>query len=223
MLRLWPLLRVDDLDRSFPQWLAAALPLIQNRNERSARLAQNYLLTFRAVETGLLVPITLPAPRQLADDAVRSSLVVTGPAAVKAKITRGLPAAKAMQEAAAESARSAMRHSMSGGREAILDAVEADPRASGRFFRATGGKACAFCAMLASRGPVYRSDDESSAGFQAHDSCGCVPEPHYRDDAEWPPGSREYRELWDRTTKDSGGGQKAINAFRRALAGGDAA
>lgn len=54
---------------------------------------------------------------------------------------------------------------------------------------------CAFCAMLASRGPVYKSG--VTAGFEAHDGCDCsatlvVKNQPWEGEAEW----RALEELW---------------------------
>lgn len=59
-------------------------------------------------------------------------------------------------------------------RETILTNAERDPGRP-RWYRYASANACAFCAMLASRGAAYRS--EASSGFDAHDHCGCFPVP----------------------------------------------
>jgi hypothetical protein len=99
---------------------------------------------------------------------------------------------------------------LDGGRETLLDTMRDDQRAIG-WARSASGKACAFCAERASRGPVYK---EESAGFQSHDGCGCTPEPVFSEDADWPVGSREYQQMWKDLT-DGQSGLDAINAFRR--------
>lgn len=43
--------------------------------------------------------------------------------------------------------------------------------AGARWARAVSGDACAFCAMLSTRGAAYRS--ESTADFRSHDHCRC--------------------------------------------------
>jgi len=58
--------------------------------------------------------------------------------------------------------------------------------------RVASANSCAFCAMLASRGPVYK---EETVDFEAHDHCTCGSEPVY-EGAEWPPNSKEYQDLW---------------------------
>ena len=69
--------------------------------------------------------------------------------------------------------------------------------------------------MLATRGPVYRG--EESAGFEAHDGCGCSAMIVY-DRLAWTPEDgpeREFYDLWFDTTKGLSG-KDALNTFRRA-------
>jgi len=55
-------------------------------------------------------------------------------------------------------------------RATILTNVRRDP-AGVRWYRGTSAKCCAFCAMAASRGAVYRS--EQTADFKPHNNCHC--------------------------------------------------
>lgn len=57
-------------------------------------------------------------------------------------------------------------------RATILTNTRRDP-AQPRWYRGASGKCCAFCAMVASRGAVYRS--EQTADFKAHSNCRCFP------------------------------------------------
>jgi hypothetical protein len=78
-------------------------------------------------------------------------------------------------EVASGMARDALRGAstrmvMMGGRDTITNAVRTDPVADG-WERVIEPGACGFCAMLASRGAVYK---ESTVNFRAHDHCHCV-------------------------------------------------
>ncbi|OLT27752.1 hypothetical protein BJF83_17355 [Nocardiopsis sp. CNR-923] len=96
----------------------------------------------------------------------------------------------------------ALRHASAGGREGMVDAARHDPKALGYARITVGTENCAFCLMLVSRGPVYRSEsaallrDGTSEPY--HDRCDCIAVPVFdRDD--WP-GRDEYLEmqrLWD--------------------------
>jgi hypothetical protein len=65
---------------------------------------------------------------------------------------------------------SATRLVMAGGRDTITATTPQDPVAKG-WERVIEPGACSFCAMLASRGAVYK---ESTVDFRAHDHCHCV-------------------------------------------------
>jgi hypothetical protein len=205
MLAAWGLLDPKDLDRTVARWTRVAIPIVSQQRASSAALAGGYMSAFRALELG---PGAFQPTLAGASDraALLTSLTVTGPATIKLAMSRGVTLERAIGIAQATSAAAAMRHALNGGRGTILASVQADTAALG-WARATSGNACAFCEMLASRGPVY---GEESADFQAHDNCACTAEPVYDRETEWTPGARAARELWDRTG--------SLNEFRRALA-----
>lgn len=209
----WALLDPGDLDGSVGRWLDVTVPLVVRQRRQSVRLAGRYLQAFRAIEAGLTdrwVPV-LDVPDEL--DAIITSLTVTGPVAIKQQVAKLVPAETASSAAQAKAAAAAMRHALNGGRESIIRSVRADTKALG-WARVVSGRPCAFCAMLASRGPVYRAE---TVGFQAHDNCSCSAEPVYRADAPWPPGSRRYAELWEQAKAEEG--DTAAN-FRRLVEAG---
>jgi hypothetical protein len=177
MQSVWPLLNVDDLDGSFERWLRATTTIVGGQRVASARLAANYVQTFKTLELGagaaaapIVLAETVPA------DQIATSMLVVGPVAVKSALGRGVPPVKAMEIASARTSAAAMRHTLNGGRDTITGTVNADPQAS-RWRRVTSGNACDFCSMLAGRGTVYQS---GTVTFQAHDGCGCTAEPVYR-------------------------------------------
>lgn len=210
LLTVWPLLDVEDLDRTFERWTRAVAPIVNRQRATSAEVAARYVRAFRTAEIGVDGPAMRAAP--LPTQQLVTSLLVTGPASIRARLAGGMAFEKAVDNARAGSAQAAMRHVLNGGRQTITTTVEQDDRALG-WARVTSGKACAFCSMLASRGPIYKSQ---SAQFQAHDHCHCGAEPVYRSDAAWPKGSAELRDLWEQST---GGlaGDDARKAFADAL------
>jgi len=213
--RVWPLLDPDDLDESFDRWIAAAAPIVGTNRRASAELAANYVRTFKRLELGAraVAPVVLAAVAPSA--AVTTSLLVTGPVAVKQALARGVSIDRAMRTAEARSAAAAMRHALNGGRDTITATISEDRDALG-WARVTSGRPCAFCAMLSSRGPVYKGED--TAGFQPHDNCHCVPEPVYRQDAAWPPGAERFRALWDQAKSADG---DTGSVFRRLVESGE--
>lgn len=213
ILRLWPLLDVDDLDGSFDQWLRAVLSFVSAHRGVSARLSGSYLTAFRALELGAdAEPFTPTLAVDVPAAAVATSMLVTGPVSIRAARARGVPSAMAIATARAGSAAAAVRHSLNGGRDTIAHMVNGDPLIVG-WARATSGAACTFCAMLAARGPVYST---GTVSFHAHDSCMCMSEPVYHRDADWPAGSRRYHDLWNDATAGLSG-DDARSAFAAAL------
>ena len=216
-LDAWDLLDPSDLDGTIPRWLRVMRPAIGAQHATSAELAANYVATFRTLELGAGAGQLTPALATLDAAAVDSSLLVTGPYRLRSDLAKGVRFDTALETAKTSAARSAMRHAMAGGRGTITRTTAADRRALG-WARATSGDPCAFCAMLASRGPVYGAD---SGGFQAHDGCSCTAEPVYRSDASWPAGSDRWADLWQEATTglspSERAGNGALNAFRRTL------
>lgn len=207
--RLWRLLDPTNVDAHTAEWLAAIVPILQVNRSRSAILARNYVRLYRQLELGVSADIAVPLDDQLDTTAVRVSLAVTGPAMLKqATRTHGL--ARAVQIAQKTSEGEALKHVLNGGRGTTINAVQHDPAALG-YARGTRGNPCAFCAMLASRGPVYKGED--TAGFQPHGKCACQPEIVYDDDAPRP--GQAFEALWADTTGEYSGDEKR-KAFRRA-------
>lgn len=157
------------------------------------------------------------------DTAAEASLATNGPANIKSKTKRGRTAEQAAREAAAQAAGAAGRHVLEGSRRTNLELVRNDEEAIG-WIRVTDGDPCAFCAMLASRGPKYRNklsattvvdpNAKRALGEQYHDNCACTAEPMFSRAQAWPPLNREFRELWNRVAK---GRKDPLNAFRREL------
>lgn len=146
------------------------------------------------------------------DRVAKVSLEVTGPVAQKIAAARKKPLDEARDASFTQAAGAATRQVLTGGRKSLLTLLEEDPQALG-WIRVTDGDPCAFCALLASRGPVYRSQE--TAAFQAHDHCACTAEPVYSRNTLWPGRAKEFRGLW-RTSTEGFSGKDARNAFRRA-------
>jgi hypothetical protein len=127
---------------------------------------------------------------------------------------RGATAETAMRNAFVLSSGAAARLVLNGGRQTIYDTGRDDPATTG-WYRETSGDPCAFCALLASRGGVYYSED--TAGFEAHDHCSCIPVPMYDGDSPLPRGDAAG---WARIYQEHAqGGSDPLNRFRRAYEG----
>lgn len=109
------------------------------------------------------------------------------------------------------------RHVEQAGRDAIITASDRDPLTV-RWARVpTGRETCAFCWMLASRGPVYRVRAATSDMRAWHDNCDCLAVPVF-DPSDWPGRDTHHtaRDLWRDSTAGYSG-RDALNAFRRTL------
>lgn len=140
------------------------------------------------------------------------------------ELNRGLKPAAQQRAGAA-----AVRHVHNGGRDASMTVVKADLKARG-YVRVTRPGCCHFCAMLASRGPVYSEDSflESDAKrkndprdiehgtAKVHDECGCHLRAVYtRDGSEWTTVARESSDIWEEIRREKGR-VPTINDFRHA-------
>ena len=100
------------------------------------------------------------------------------------------------------------------GRDTIIGATNTDRKAKG-WARIPEPDACAFCAMLSTRGAVYKED---TVGFKAHNNCRCHVEPvftHYEPSAQ----IREWDALYKSATKGATGDVGLLTLFRRAYEG----
>lgn len=171
--RLWPLLRWDQLDSTYPLFAAAVGTLVARNRATSAGLAMTYLRAMRAVHVPGWSAVDV---RSAVDPAqLDTSLRVNSVVAAKKSAARAVPAAEAMSAALSLTQGAMARLVLNGGRETVAATVAADPRASG-WRRVLGGGGCDFCRMLAGRGSVY---SQTTSHFESHDHCGCTAEPVY--------------------------------------------
>lgn len=128
-----------------------------------------------------------------------------GAARTKKRIARGVEPQEALETSASAVATTSQRLVAEGGRRPLAREVSQGRNGAVGYARVMDADPCPFCAMLASRGAVYRSDAfESSAAlfsgdgkFKVHDGCGCTLEPIYgRRVTDLPPGSAELAKEW---------------------------
>lgn len=98
------------------------------------------------------------------------------------------------------------------GRNTIVNNVHRDLKAHG-WARITEPKPCAFCALLAMRGAVYRSD--RTADFRAHDHCRCHVQPLFGP-YEAPDRVQQWQQLYQASTT-GGNSAKTRREWRRAF------
>lgn len=234
----------ENIIESAQRWITATLPIILRANAQSAALARTYMSTFRTLELDRLEPFTPEPIPLLESDRVQTSLWVTGPKALEKKLVKisGLdvePAleraliSEAVEEAGAQAAGSAMRHTTNGARDQIKDTVRKDRRALG-WIRVTDADPCYFCAMLASRAiggdgklAVLYSEQSFAASdsfftgdgkAKAHDNCACSLQPIYSSKDKGLQAAEAWSAMWAESTTGKSG-SAAILAFRQAYEG----
>lgn len=199
---LWKRLRVSDLDGSAPAWMAAQLALMSRGYAQSESLTEAYISEYRDAENAADAPI---AGVPYASGSMAQSMLLAGPSRVKLLIGKGESADGAHAKAFTKFSGIVRRQVMSGGRMMIDATTRRDQSAVG-WRRVTDGNPCTFCAMLASRGPVYASSERAStvagSGLRYHGHCGCTAEIIYGD---WQPSEREqlYIDEYEKAAKQA--------------------
>lgn len=176
--------------------------------------------------------VTVDDPGEVAERRPRVSVTVVDPESrrssrVSVEVTEDNRRDPEVVKVIAEKVQAvAERHARMPSREAFTDAVESDEDDDGPevgWARVlTGAESCGFCAMLASRGPVYKSKKSASDaggvdGKAYHDNCDCEVV-LVREDQDWV-GREEYEaleNLWASSTAGTNG-KSALKAFTAAL------
>lgn len=183
---VWPVLDPSSLDASEPAWMGASLGLMRPHFEDSVSLSRAYAAEYRTAEGVAPGPLARPewAQRYMAEN-----LHLSGPVRVKLLVKGGMAGDAAAAAAVTKFAGIVRRGVLSGGRMMINETAQNDSRAIG-WRRVTDGNPCTFCAMVASRGPVYGRDTvlTTGEGLRYHGHCGCTAELVY---GEWKPTDME--------------------------------
>lgn len=128
---------------------------------------------------------------------------------------------KNADDAGSRMASGGARVAMDGGRDELHDKQRRDKGALGWARISTTGTPCGFCAMLISRGPVYKSRESAlygEDGSEFHDNCYCTAIPVFtQEQYDQDPMfdlNHEYQDLWPRVTRGLSG-KAALKAWRR--------
>jgi hypothetical protein len=194
-LLLWPIWTGDTA--SFGSLVGATMPLLRVYRQASASLAGAYYGALRTADRAAGTPAVRLAGNVNVEQ-VTKSMYVTGQAASHEALAGGSGTEQARTDALTRVSGAVTRHVLAGGRETILDSVAADPQAIG-WARVTDGDPCYFCLTLAARGAVYKT--ETSAGFEAHDHCGCSAVPLWNGSA-LPAGTDRWRQIYEDAQRD---------------------
>lgn len=219
---LWAGLDIDDLDGSTPAWLAANTAVAADHYAQSARATAGYVAEYRAAELAPRLSRDLsPATRPpFAAAATAHALQLAGPVRVKMLVGSGMPPDEAADGAKTKFLGMMSRQVLMGGRRTIDATTRRDPQAIGWRRVTSGAKTCAFCAMLASRGPVYGSYASGGGapgeGLEYHGGCQCHAEIVY---GEWKPNQDEQRfiDAYEQAAKqaDEAGQKRVAPVFAR--------
>lgn len=208
------LLRPSPTPAQWSGWVQAAYPAVYRGRVEQWELARQFYLEERA-RFGYTDPVDVPL-RSYAPEALDTGLREI----VKPRIDDldeddedGMPTVLVN-----EVLDTADRHANAAGRDAIVDAARHDRRALGYARVTVGAENCAFCLMLVSRGPVYRSEDAAllrdGTGEPYHNRCDCLAIPVFdRDD--WP-GREEYLEM-EAAWQEHGGDLKSWRKYISSL------
>lgn len=110
------------------------------------------------------------------------------------------------------------RQVANGARETVEDNAAKDP-AKPRFARHASANACAFCALIATRGPVYRSAATAGDGRKYHDHCHCVVVPVWGQDYEPAPYVKTWQSAYAQARRDGAADVKSILSNMRSSLG----
>lgn len=195
--------------------------VVGSHREDSASLAAGYFTVVHGIETGERNPRTIKVRGDLNEVQALKAFTYSGPGTIEAYRRKGVTGPEAATRALTVTAGTAARLALDGGRETLVESTRATPQALG-YARVTDVEPCAFCAMLASRGPVYHSEEsalervtETGDIDSYHNGCGCTVMPIYSKSDPWPGQARDFERLWAEATKGYSG-RAAMNAFRRA-------
>lgn len=218
LVPLFSTLDEAELNRSFPGYERKAVEVIREGEVKASRLAVQFYAEHRAHEHARgdapRLPAKLASPEQL-----RTNLFVTGPVEVKRALAQGASMDEAMKRGQAATSGAGSRIAANAGRYQVEDLALADPSATGWQRVIQSRHPCAFCAMLASRGAVYKGGRYPPRS-KYHYHCSCVVVPLFK-------GSKKHQQaqfyaaMWQEATKGKRG-KDAVNAFRKALAAAQA-
>lgn len=221
-LALWGAL-VRGPGRGTDEWLARLSPALRQQYMTSLRLSQAYYGLSRRLDHPTAPPLEYVVP-DLAEEAVIASLVGSGLKYLSEALEKGSTLEEALEGGGKAAAGAAERTTLSGGRRLIAETANQDDLALGYYWqtREDGKAPCHWCAMLASRGPVYKADSwpdtdprpHGELKVHAHDNCFCHLAPVWKRGQDLPDLTKTLKSDWEQVTKNASGAGK-MRAWRR--------
>lgn len=212
ILAIWAQLDLGDVRASWPALRTALAALIRDRFAVNAAAGNAYFLQARSA-AGVTEEIPLLSlPPALDEELIDITLDSTGPWGLLARIktaTQTVP--QAVENTGVILSGAGSRLILNGARQAILQSVQEDAAAVA-WYRVTAADPCSFCAMIASKGAVFKS--EQAAGFLAHNRCHCSAAPAFSAEDVKALRDNDLYQQWKQATRGYSG-KNALNAWRR--------
>jgi hypothetical protein len=208
------------------EYLERALRDIRGQYGASTILARSFYGQSRRLGAPDAATFTPEAP-PFDEEATIVSLVAAGFDHLSQALERGEDLSDALVTAGESASRAGVRRALVGGRTLIVDGVERDLAAAGFYWQTVGDdRVCSWCAMLSSRGAVFKQDSwdgdprpDGRRKVSAHDNCRCHVAPVWNPSQELPDGVLDLSADWDdvRGTGPGNGwsGHESIKAWRR--------
>ena len=168
-------MRPDNIDARRSEFVAQVTAETVAVADKQRQATASYLRRHAAAE-GEEITVVTPT---LSTASVAETITINGPVAFKAAKARGADDAHALALARTRASMAARGIVLDTQRRTTIGTARAN---GGRWRRVTDGHPCAFCAMLAGRGPVYAED---TVDFEAHSRCGCTSEMSFETVDEW--------------------------------------
>ena len=205
---LEPLLSMSDVDAAADIFVPSMVAVVKDGIASQQSLTGAYIEAHAKAETGRAVTPVVP---DFDETAAILDMQVRGPIMAKSYVGRGLEDSAAQVKASRLASVGAAREVLQYGRQMVIRTAASTEMdlgrgRAGRWRRVTDGKPCAFCAMLAGRGPVYTSQ---TVDFHTHDVCGCTGEIVYED---WEPTDLER--AWREAYVDAGNEADVVDKRR---------
>lgn len=197
------------IDLTLTDTIGLLVTLTESLRRDSERLALSYLPAYRDVEAGSAsMPLAAPGGFDAASTARRYALLAP---MAKKRIGQGMAPREAIQGVLTRLSGVEMETVLNGGRRIVDLSALANPDSVG-WRRVTDGEPCAFCAMLAMRGPAYESAETAGEGRVYHARCGCTVEEVF---GQWLPSAQERSWLEAYAQAEGAKPSDATRAIRR--------
>lgn len=224
---LWDLIRLGAFATTVPLWIETVIDLLERFARMSGALSADYYEQER--ELANVRGVFRPAPALIPDGKAEASLRWATKDLWIPEDDNPPPIEDRLEVAERKAEGAAQKIVADAGRDTIVEAFDEDDEALG-WARMTGPEACAFCALMSSRGPVYHTEETagldandqfSGAGrYKFHNNCDCTVAPIFAGQQWEPPAYvQEWERLYAESTGSAYGTKAKLAAWRKAFEG----